>query len=384
MNNLTVEITITQQCDMACTYCFEGEELQNKNKQTNEEAIIKGIQSMLVSEDFNSTFSGIEINFWGGEASLNFKMCNRIITTFKDNKNVFFFFYTNGLNGLNLINIIENYKKEINDDFKRLSFQISYDGKYNDITRVDHTGKGTAERILGTLDHLFNLYPTLIIRLKSTILPEQLKDMSTIWEEFKDIREKYGRDLSYSPTIEYTQNYNISEDDLQLIRKEFLKIGKKEIEYYKEHGSYILSWFYITTRSLCSAGSNIINIDLNGDILVCHGALYSENKDDLKFGNINDVDFISSFLKNRYKYTKGLLDTESGDILKEQYNHCKECSATVCYQCPTVNYDRNIDKDLSDIEKYHTNKFDMCSVLNAFGKISQSIQQVTNGYQKEK
>ncbi len=375
---LTVEITITQKCNMACTYCFEGDELKNTTKQSTEKDIIKSLKDMLLDERFLEKFDGYHISFWGGEASIDYELCNRLMNAFKDD-NVTFFFYTNGYSVFNLDKIITFYQKEISTEFNRLSFQISYDGKYNDLSRIDHSGKGTSDNILKTIRYLNKTYPDLQTTLKSTILPSQLKDISIIWDEFKNLcHEMESKFLLYSPTIEYTNTYNFSKDELELIENEFLKIAQKEIEHYNEFGFFILSWFNVKNRSICSAGSGLINIDLNGDILVCHGALYSENKKDLTNGNIKDKDFIDKFLVSQSEYSKGYIDTINVNILKEQDDICKQCSATVCNQCPTVNYDRFYNSDLSKNEKYYTKTFDMCDIYNSFGKISQVVNQTVN------
>ena len=77
-----LEIATVSKCNMACTYCFEGEELKTKKKQTPEnlDDIINKIEEMLYNPDFQKTYpQGICVNFWGGEPTLNFEWNKTLI-----------------------------------------------------------------------------------------------------------------------------------------------------------------------------------------------------------------------------------------------------------------------------------------------------------------
>ena len=72
--SFNLEIATTSTCNMACTYCFEGEELKSKQKQhhQNIEPIIQKIDLLLSDPKFCMEYSGICLNFWGGEPTLNY------------------------------------------------------------------------------------------------------------------------------------------------------------------------------------------------------------------------------------------------------------------------------------------------------------------------
>jgi len=361
-NFYTLEITTTQKCDMACSYCFEGEELQNNTKQNNTELIVKKIHEMLNDNEFAKKFNGININFWGGEPTLNQTMCKRLIDEFADSP-VTFFFYTNGLNGINLMSIINYFNKRIKDN-DRLAFQISYDGLWHDIERVDHQGKGTKDNVYNTFQHIKKMFPNIRISLKSVLPVDKLtsstNDFVENWKHFQNIQLEYP-DIDYSPTLEYTQKYNITDEQMNNIKKQLLMISKLELEHYKLFGKFVLSWFGVKEHVLCSAGANISNIDLEGNLSVCHGALYSPDKEDLKISSIFDTDFVQSICSANTKFTE----------LLKMPEQCNGCLATVCYQCPTVNYS-NSDKETLE-ERYHDPKSDLCKIYKEFGTISRTV-----------
>ena len=365
-NKLQVEITTTQSCNMACTYCFEGAELQNKKKQMHIDTILAKLIELKNSDKFKDEFSGININFWGGEPTMAFEVCNKIITHFKDSDTTFFF-YTNGYSSFGTNLILQHYIKEIGTNFDRISFQVSYDGLYNDIERVDHKGEATSPKIFNFLDFMKEKYPDVVIRLKSVMLPEHLKTASKNWKHFKDIVERYNNPaFCWAPTLEYTNNYNITQNDLNEIEIELLKIAKLEMEYFKKTNHFLLTWFSSASPAVCSAGTNILNIDLDGNLTVCHGALYSSKKEELTLSNITNEHFIEEYFNNRMLFKNAFLNRQS--TLPDE---CVGCDATVCYQCPTVNFDNSKKEKNSD--KFYDIKTDLCDIYKMFGRISQVV-----------
>jgi uncharacterized protein len=351
------EVTTTQKCDMACTYCFEGEELQNKNPQLHTDDIIKSVHEMLNGEKFLEVFNGVTINFWGGEPTLNSKMIIRLINEFKDSP-VDFFMYTNGFNVKNIEKIINNFKLFI-DDTSRFSYQISYDGLNNDLERVDHKGEGTSSTVLSSVHYLMDKFPDIKLSIKSTLAIHEMPNLLENWLHFKELIEKYPT-FNYSPTLEYTNKYVIDEPFLKIVNEQFLKIAKLEIEYYKANGRFVWSWFGTGERNVCSAGTNIANVDIDGNLLVCHGALYSENKEDFIIGHIDNP--VEAVMTSHERHKEIMLVPE----------HCKGCTATVCYQCPIVNHDTSTKETYE--EKYHDPKDDLCGIYKAFGKIDRTVQ----------
>ena len=198
MSYFSLEVTTTQKCDMACSYCFEGDELQNNKKQDID--ISKTINDLLESKSFNEIYTGVKLDFWGGEPTLNTKLIFELIEEFK-HKNVNFFFYTNGYNALNLVSIINKFK-DSGINLGRFNFQISYDGISHDQERVDHSGKGTQDRVLSTIRHISKMFPEVTFSLKSTLPIHELPNIIDHWNHFKELHDEM---LRYH--LQYYQHY---------------------------------------------------------------------------------------------------------------------------------------------------------------------------------
>ena len=96
-----LEVASTPNCNMACTYCFEGEELKSKKQQLPESIpnIVSKVEALLQNKQFNTEYpDGICINFWGGEPTLNFNWNKELIDTIKAipelDERISYFIYT--------------------------------------------------------------------------------------------------------------------------------------------------------------------------------------------------------------------------------------------------------------------------------------------------
>jgi len=366
MNYYSLEVTTTQKCDMACTYCFEGDELQNTQKQ--ELDVEKIVNDLLEDKRFRSEFDGVALDFWGGEPTLNTKLIFELLEAFKD-KPVNFFFYTNGLNGLTISSIIYKFKSFGIDD-RRFSFQVSYDGISHDQDRIDHSGKGTQERVLQSIRYLSKEFPEVNFSLKSTLPIHELERLVDHWDHYYELYQEMDW-VQWSPSLEYTNKYVIEQELLDKLQKDFTELAKREIAFYKKNGRFLFSWFGTGERAMCSAGVNISNIDLDGNLLVCHGALYAKDKEQFIIGNVDNIG-------------ESIMDSkEHHQDIMNMPEHCKGCSATVCYQCPIINVEHS-DKEYD--EAFHDPKDDLCEIYKIFGLIDRTVQRylkkegIFNGY----
>lgn len=148
--HFNLEIATISRCNMACTYCFEGEELQTNKRQTKEnlELIVQKIELLLSTDKFNEEYpAGICVNFWGGEPSLNFNWNKDLINTLKDKfyySKITFFMYSNGYHYKNIQNHLDLFSDyELSNNKFRL--QISWDAIDNG--RINHKGESTTTKV---------------------------------------------------------------------------------------------------------------------------------------------------------------------------------------------------------------------------------------------
>ena len=355
------EITTTPGCDLNCTYCFEGKKAIDNNVVNGRipETISK-IDEILSSEWFNEEYSILTVDFWGGEPTLNSTIISKIISHYDKNDKVQYHMYTNAYNIKTAQNLLNNISEQAKQKF---SIQVSYDGRaINDRFRLTYTGKTSSDQVLETFDWLYkqNLQS---LSLKSTLPLDGIKHMSDVWDEFKELAEKYKNiNILYSPTIDYhTQNEN-SDEYFEIFKKEIRKIAKKEIEYVKEHEKFLMSWFCgDDTRITCTSGKNMSILDVDNNIYPCHGVLYMDNKEDFKITSLKDD--IKNINIERMKFSK---------LISLKNEECEKCIATTCLVCPTASYEFS-KKDTFDDRWLDRQSHGLCKYFKEFGKIDRAI-----------
>lgn len=409
-----LEVASTPNCNMACTYCFEGEELKSKSKQTleNIDLIMDRIKDLLNSSEFNKKYSGITLNFWGGEPTINFEWNKTLIDKIREEHYIHkglvdFFIYSNGFDYLKIKKHIDLFSKE-ELLHKRLRIQISYDGiGINPTERVDHKGKATSDRVRNNIITLALIYPELSLKTKATLQPQDIPYIKTVWLDymllFKTIFDNHLRnplwnieeklnvfknnppntEIAFSPTINYIEDFIPNEDYLEEVKKAFEEVAALEFHFYKKYNRHLFTWFggnkvsdlNDKRKTNCSAGVNILAIDIEGSASVCHGTLYSPLKEDFKKftnTNIKDTNFVAKFFETREELSKNLNYISDG---------CLGCEATVCYKCPVINVEQaqtaKTTKELPE-SNYISNNFQNrdprhCGIYKVFGPIDKAL-----------
>lgn len=326
---MNIDINVTSTCNLGCKYCSEGHnpdmpdlaKIENSKTDVKTQDIIKFI-SNIHQKNKNET---IKISFWGGEPMMNMKYCLDLMTFYKDNKNVDFFFYTNGT-------YIKKYKDSLKNidsllgvnrkNEKRLVIQISYDGKaVNDVERLTKNNTSTSEMVKEAFEILGEIGVQRSI--KSTITPRTFK---YIYESFIDVITIPGCE-NYFPTPD---TYNDYDSSLQEEYMNDLKLGLMKIaKYIYENKLPIQSfgWFR-NSRALCSAGIDYFAINLDGTLSPCHGTMYQEHTDH-EIGNINDEGIIDILEKATSKYK---------ELNNYMNDDCTECKSLFCMKCPAGSY----------------------------------------------
>ncbi len=379
-NHFNLEIATISSCNMACTYCFEGEELQSKKTQPKEniDSIIQKMQALLTDEKFLSEYNGICLNFWGGEPTLNFEWNKELIhkakKQFKDR--VSFFIYSNGYSYTKLTQHIDLFSvTEMYNDTIRI--QISWDGISNG--RVNHREEATNERVRENIIKISKNYWNLNLTTKATIQPEELIKLDTIWlryfDLFQDIYKHSSRTrVIFSPTLNYVDDYATEQEYLDQISLSFGKVLKLEEAFFDKYKTHLFGWFsddHSSARTKrmtnCSAGINLAAIDYEGNLSVCHGTLYSPlKKDFIAFQNTNIKDSNQDF---KIK----LFETREQLKKKHQYvaDECISCTATICYKCPVVNLEQLNEGVNAD--NFQTRDPRHCNIYKLFGKFDRIL-----------
>lgn len=364
--NFTLEITTTALCDLNCTYCFEGEKTDKRRLDKDLPVILKRIDSLLEDETwFQKHYDRLNISFWGGEPTLNPNFIVEIMNKYKDREMVDFHIYTNAFNMNNMNRILDNV------DTTRLHVQVSYDGKpVNDTYRLTKNKRTTSNQVI---DNLYKIAKRGVsVNLKATLPLDNMEMLLDTWKDYKEIQEilwRVNKDIqvNYAPTIDYVARISMEEksEALKIFREQMLGVAKHEIEFFKEHGRHLCSWFGgEDNRKHCTAGMNMAAIDQAGDIFACHGAIYSDKKDELQSATLQDEDFVEKIAK----YSK-----QFEEPIKKVSSTCEECVATTCMICPIVSHERSDKEEFFD--KWTDNwANDLCGFFQAFGEIDRAVQ----------
>ena len=164
---LTATIFITDKCNLACKYCYE----ENKQYKTIKAEYIDRFIDLLYHEPRYCNRKQIVLDFIGGEALLEWQLMehamNRFIEVGKNlhhpwiTENRFIFFNTS--NGT----LFDNPDiKAFLERWKCLQVGVSLDGckKAHDMNRVYLNGKGSYDKIMGTMEWWKNRYHQELVK----------------------------------------------------------------------------------------------------------------------------------------------------------------------------------------------------------------------------
>ena len=137
---------ITNNCNLACSYCYIHKNPGNMSLETGKLTIDKMVESCLKYD-----LEGIDIKFAGGEPLLRFNFIKELVHYSQQFKNQVKVSYTLITNGTLVTQQIAEYLK-----FYNFGIGVSLDGvgDANDINRFDKNGQGSFSRVLKGLQFL--------------------------------------------------------------------------------------------------------------------------------------------------------------------------------------------------------------------------------------
>lgn len=295
----------SEQCNLACKYCFLGNNdkekrsnfvLENMTKETADKAIeffVRQIKNSGLDNEDNKPV----IIFYGGEPLVNYDVLvytAERINSLRDKeiclKNAEMSMVSNGL----LLTEERALKlKELG-----VSIAISVDGFTAEANamRVDVAGNNVFSKILNTLDMCKRV--GVDISLSVTLSEETIKNTKDILE----LVDKYGvRSFGFNIMMSdenfvIPQEYN--EKAAQFIIDEFIELRKRGIyedRIMRKLKAFSKSQVYFSD---CAAtGGGQIVVAPNGQVGICHGCLHNKqyfvsNVDDADFDATKDKDFV--------------------------------------------------------------------------------------------
>lgn len=359
-NSIHIDLNTTSICNIACTYCSEGNEcglssLYLKNTQVKVEDLINRL-------DKDPTKCKT-LNFWGGEPFVNFNFCKAIIEEFKNKPDYSFFFYTNGILVPDHIEQIKSWNEEFGkeigyDGQPRLTIQISYDGRYlTDHIRIDKSGKGTSERV----ESAFHLLRdnNISTSLKSVISSDGFEHL---YDSFISCYELQG---FYNPTPDLWSDRTEEEyqKDLEILEGQLAKIAAYIIAHNLNPD--VFSWFG-KSRAICSVGSGMISVDLDGKLYACHALQYQGRKEH-QLGHLDNFTEVKEKSMSIYKQINGHLPEE-----------CQKCDVNFCMKCQAATYDKSKKESYHERFTDYQANWQVCRLFKMNDKYNKTVNAVTD------
>lgn len=296
---------LSEQCNLACKYCFLGNNDREKRIQflsedmttdTADKAVDFFIRQIKLS-GLDSEDNKPVVIFYGGEPMMNFPVLvhiaeklNALRDVEKCVKNTEMSVVTNG--------ILLNEERALKLKKLGVSIAVSVDGFTEETNkmRVDRGGFPVFSRILKTLD----LYKRLGVEvsLSVTLSEETIKDTQNILNLIENYGIKsFGFNIMMSDeNFVLPESYN--DAAAQFIIDEFIELRKRGIyedRIMRKLRAFIKSQVYFSDCA-ATAGGQIV-IAPNGQVGICHGCLYDKQYfisdiDDDAFDAVKNPSFI--------------------------------------------------------------------------------------------
>ncbi|MDR2774704.1 MAG: 4Fe-4S cluster-binding domain-containing protein [Tannerella sp.] len=309
----SVLLTITNQCNLKCRYCYE----HNKNREEMSLDMGKTIISHLFEEMEEKEDTVLEFDFHGGEPLLNFSFIREICewTWRKTWKSKYRFFGTT--NGTAWSSEIKKWFAANKD---KISFALSIDGT----PRMNYENRGC---ILSgeTIDFFAETWPKQPVKM--TVSKETIKDM------FEGIAYLHSKGFNISANLAYGMDWDDTWVDIY--RRELDKL----VRYYIasphitpcslfDHSLIgLLDESYVPR--LCGAGKNMKSFDTNGQSYPCQ--MFGPNtlpewkqiKDDFEDErNLQDAECLSCNIYKICSTCYGMNFIERGSVAKRDRRLC--------------------------------------------------------------
>jgi len=289
----TMVLNVTNQCNLACTYCYEYGEDKIVDTEHGRQSKFMSEETALASVEFLLKESArvAHLTFFGGETLLNFPVLKSTIAyarrrAAEAGKEIDFSLTTNAT--LLKPEIIEFLAEN------RVGVTISIDGprEMQDKFRVFHNGAGSYDVVAPKIKELLRVHRTRPIGARVTLTSDTL-DITRI---YRHLTEEIGFwEVGFAPvTTSPQQQYAIGEQGFDRMLGQFRALASEFLEHVavnKHHGfSNVKDTLEEIHKGVskaypCGAGLGLLGVSTDGDVALCHRFAGSDAH---KFGTVRD------------------------------------------------------------------------------------------------
>jgi len=283
---VAVEVVSTGWCPLDCDYCYIPKTDETKNMHEN---IVNKLRSGEWIDKLDDKFENLHhVGFWGTEPLL---ILDIVTNQIDDLVNVFPNIKTIEFSTSLCLNPlpIKRLKDKLNEYDIDMKWQVSADGHYTDINRMD----GATQKIKDNLKKLAKNMDKFTLKWKPTISIDNIEDMANNPDEvekflsfYKDMKE-YVLDIndnveiaegSYAPTLVVPGKY--TSDDGKIFAKYIENMRKYNYDTaYTNRLKRVMNYSYDLDRNpsmfTCSGGDSNFGFD-DGNIHICHRTFYQD------------------------------------------------------------------------------------------------------------
>jgi uncharacterized protein len=289
----TMVMNVTNQCNLACTYCYEYGEDKIVDTENGKQSKFMAESTAMQSVDFLLKESGqvAHLTFFGGETLLNFPVLKSTIAYARKQaaelgKEIDFSLTTNAT--LLKPEIIEFLAEN------RVGVTISIDGprEMQDKFRVFHNGAGSYDVVAPKIKELLRVHRSRPIGARVTLTSDTL-DITKI---YRHLTEELGFwEVGFAPvTTSPSQKYAIGDRGFDKMLGQFRALATEFLEHVavnKHHGfSNVKDTLEEIHKGVskaypCGAGLGLLGVSTDGDVALCHRFAGSDAH---KFGTVAD------------------------------------------------------------------------------------------------
>ena len=289
----TMVLNVTNQCNLACTYCYEYGEDKIVDTEHGKQSKFMTEQTALESVDFLMKESGrvAHLTFFGGETLLNFPVLKSTIAyarrrAAEAGKEIDFSLTTNAT--LLKPEIIEFLAEN------HVGVTISIDGprEMQDRFRVFHNGAGSYDVVAPKIKELLRVHRTRPIGARVTLTSDTL-DITRI---YRHLTEEMGFwEVGFAPvTTSPQQQYAIGEGGFDRMLGQFRALASEFLEHVAVNRHHGFSNVKDTLEEIhkgvskaypCGAGLGLLGVSTDGDVALCHRFAGSDAH---QFGTVRD------------------------------------------------------------------------------------------------
>lgn len=311
-----VTIWVTEECNLRCTYCYEGKEKRNKSfSENNIDKLVYFIETMMVGNSKDEYFI---ISFHGGEPLLKLSLIRAVVLAAdklgeKHKLNIIYELTTNGTISKEVFLKLIGKRKDF-----RLSVSIDGVEKTNDLYRKTDNNEGS---FIKAFEFACDVEKAgLEPRIRMTVIPKTVNQLYVNTMFF--IERGFNKVVAVPDFFDNKWN----RDDIEELELQIRKIYNWKIKSNNSRLQIgvIDDFLHLRGVGVCTGGQSEIHINVEGELYPCS---YTINNAQYCVGNIWDG-----------------IDYQKQSALKEIYleenQECEGCTLKnicICTRCKFLN-----------------------------------------------